>query len=205
MLPSLSLGLVIIHCARLSSTSGISPWDSLYVLVLVQRGGNSVSGQTIPQQYKHPPTGPMSRTSVATASGSSSSFHATLCDALKRYRDKTKNDLVVHPLIANLQKCKLPTDIPVVLDKMYHIKEYIRSRGGDNTLEQWLNTTFTVIASFSDALGEGVGLVNLHKSCHQSSALKYLFFQVFPPAKVIFAGIGVLLIASIFVASCLLS
>jgi hypothetical protein len=144
----------------------------------------------------------MSRSSFATASGSSSTFHTIFCDALKRYRDKTKNDLVLHPLIANLQNCKLPSDIPAILDKKYNVKEYIQSRSSDTTSEQWLNATFTVVASFSNALGEGVGLVNLHKLCHKSSAFKYLFYQVFPPAKVIFAGIGVLLIVSILVSSC---
>ncbi|KAI0248526.1 hypothetical protein BJV78DRAFT_789652 [Lactifluus subvellereus] len=123
------------------------------------------------------PTGPMSRTSLAAASGSSSSFHTIFCDALKKYRDKTKNDLVLHPLIADLQNCNLPSEIPAVLDKKYNVQEYIQSQSGDNTSEQWLNATFTVVASFSAALGEGLGLV-------------------FPPAKVIFAGIGVLLIAA---------
>ncbi|KAI0255515.1 hypothetical protein BJV78DRAFT_1350372 [Lactifluus subvellereus] len=43
--------------------------------------------------------------------------------------------------------------------------------------KQWLNATLTVLCAFSAALGEGVGLV-------------------FSPAKVIFAGVGVLLIAA---------
>ena len=144
----------------------------------------------------------MSPISLPTSSGPSSTFHRIFCDALRKYHDKTKNDLVVHPLIADLQNCKLPSDILAVLDKKYKVQEYIRSRSGDKTPEKWLNATFTVIASFSDAIGEGVGLVNLQKLCHKSSVLKPLLLQIFPPAKVVFAGIGLLLIVSIFVASC---
>jgi hypothetical protein len=94
-----------------------------------------------------------------TPSASSSSFHSIFCDALKRYREKTKNDLPVHPLAADLQNCQLPADILHILDKKYNVQAFIQSRSGDRTSEQWLNATFTVLASFSAAIGEAVALV----------------------------------------------
>jgi hypothetical protein len=91
----------------------------------------------------------------------SSSFNTTFCDALKRYRDKTKNDLALHPLTADLQNCKLPADILTILDRKYNVQAFIQSNSGDRTSQQSLNATFTVLASFSSAIGEGVGLVRL--------------------------------------------
>ena len=96
-----------------------------------------------------------------TPSDSSASFHSTFCDALKRYREKTKNDLPLHPLTADLQNCKRPCDILDILEKKYNVQALIQSHSGDRTSEQWLNATFTVLASFSSAISEGVALVCL--------------------------------------------
>ncbi|KAI9433551.1 hypothetical protein H4582DRAFT_987135, partial [Lactarius indigo] len=54
---------------------------------------------------------------------------------------------------------------------------HVSSRRDDERLTKWLNPTVNVLYAFSATLGEGVGLV-------------------FSPARVIFAGIGVLLLAS---------
>jgi hypothetical protein len=96
-----------------------------------------------------------------TSPGFSASFHSTFCDALKRYREKTKNDLALHPLTADLQNCKLPADILDILEKKYNVQAFIESHSGARTSQQWLNATFTVLASFSAAIGGGVGLVYL--------------------------------------------
>jgi hypothetical protein len=96
-----------------------------------------------------------------TPSGFSASFHATFCDALKRYCEMTKNDLAFHTLTADLQHCKLPSDILDILDKKYNVQAFIQSHSGDRTSEQWLNATFTVLASFSASIGEGIALVYL--------------------------------------------
>ena len=137
---------------------------------------------------------------------SSSSFHTAFCDALKSYRDRTKNDLALHPLTADLQNCKLPADILAILDRKYNVQAFIQSHSGDRTSQQSLNATFTVLASFSAAIGEGVGLVYLQLkmlACEPPFLNSLLVcLQVFPPAKAIFAGIGVLLIVSTFVRSC---
>ncbi|KAI0255523.1 hypothetical protein BJV78DRAFT_680818 [Lactifluus subvellereus] len=108
---------------------------------------------------------------------SSSNFRSIFDAALKDYQKKTKNDLLAHQLTAELKSCESATAILAVLNKKYHVQHFIRSQTDRDSSKQWLNATLTVLCAFSAALGEGVGLV-------------------FSPAKVIFAGVGVLLIAA---------
>ncbi|KAH9009821.1 hypothetical protein EDB84DRAFT_1570969 [Lactarius hengduanensis] len=110
-----------------------------------------------------------------STSTSSSNFQFIFNAALKAYEKKTKKDLLAHPLAAQLQACNSPADILVVLQDK--VKELDQSRSADERLSRWLNPTIDVLYAFSATLGEGVGLV-------------------FSPAKVIFAGAGVLLLVS---------
>ncbi|KAI9447142.1 hypothetical protein BJY52DRAFT_1228448 [Lactarius psammicola] len=103
-------------------------------------------------------------------------FQAIFNAALKSYQKQTKNDLIVHPLASQLQSCNSTSAILVVLQDQ--VRQFDRARSGDERLSKWLNPTVNVLYAFSATLGEGVGLV-------------------FSPAKVIFAGIGVFLLASI--------
>ncbi|KAH8976898.1 hypothetical protein EDB92DRAFT_1021904 [Lactarius akahatsu] len=105
----------------------------------------------------------------------SSNFQAVFCASLETYKRKTKKDLLAHPLMGQLQTCSSPTDILAILRTQ--VQEFEESTSGDDTLTKWLNPTVNVLYAFSAALGEGVGLV-------------------FSPAKVIFAGAGVLLLAA---------
>ncbi|KAH9010035.1 hypothetical protein EDB84DRAFT_1280103 [Lactarius hengduanensis] len=77
--------------------------------------------------------------------------------------------------MAQLQTCNSPTDILAVLRTQ--VQRFEQSMSSDEKLTKWLNPTVNVLYAFSAALGEGVGLV-------------------FSPAKVIFAGAGVLLLAA---------
>ncbi|KAH8997859.1 hypothetical protein EDB86DRAFT_3076393 [Lactarius hatsudake] len=95
--------------------------------------------------------------------------------SIKEYEKKTKKDLLLHPLMAQLQTCNTPTDILAVLHTQ--VQQFEQSTSSDNKFTNWLNPTVNVLYAFSAALGEGVGLV-------------------FSPAKVIFAGAGVLLLAA---------
>ncbi|KAH9012678.1 hypothetical protein EDB84DRAFT_1680644 [Lactarius hengduanensis] len=110
-----------------------------------------------------------------STSTSSSNFQSIFNAALKAYEKKTKKDLLAHPLAAQLQSCNSPADILVVLQDK--VKEFDESRSADERLSRWLNPTIEVLYAFSATLGEGVGLI-------------------FSPAKVIFAGAGVLLLAA---------
>ncbi|KAH8986862.1 hypothetical protein EDB92DRAFT_1219196 [Lactarius akahatsu] len=106
---------------------------------------------------------------------SSSNFQTIFYTSIKEYEKKTKKDLLVHPLMVQLQTCNSPTDILAILHTQ--VEQFEQSTSGDDKLTKWLDPTVNVLYAFSAALGEGVGLV-------------------FSPAKVIFAGAGVLLLAA---------
>lgn len=122
---------------------------------------------------------------------SSSNFQLILNNALKAYQKLTKRDLLTHPLASSLQACDSPTAILVVLQQ--HVQGLDQSRSGDDRWTKWLDPTVKVVYVFSSTLEERVGLVSLStRSCVY--ALSYTdVWQVLPPAKVILAGVGVLL------------
>ncbi|KAI0275599.1 hypothetical protein BGY98DRAFT_935673 [Russula aff. rugulosa BPL654] len=108
-------------------------------------------------------------------STSSSNFQEFFNNALKAYERRTKKDLLAHPLATQLQSCNSPSSILSVLQQQ--VQELNQSQSSDERLTKWLDPTVKVLYTFSGTLGEGVSLV-------------------FSPAKAIFAGIGVLLLAA---------
>ncbi|KAH9037518.1 hypothetical protein EDB85DRAFT_609966 [Lactarius pseudohatsudake] len=104
-----------------------------------------------------------------------SNFDSIFRTAFKAYKKRTGHDITSHPLAAQLKTCDSPDAILAVLAAQ--VDEFDQSRRDDERLTKWLNPTVNILYAFSATLGEGVGLV-------------------FSPAKVIFAGIGVLLLAS---------
>ncbi|KAF8466795.1 hypothetical protein DFH94DRAFT_302190 [Russula ochroleuca] len=84
-------------------------------------------------------------------------------------------DLLSHPLAAQLQACNSPGDILAVLHQQ--VQGLDQSRSPDDRWTKWLDPTVNVLYTLSETLGEGVSLV-------------------FSPGKVIFAGVGVLLLAA---------
>jgi hypothetical protein len=112
----------------------------------------------------------MSQAPLTTPSGTSSNFQAIFGTALKRYREKTKNDLITHPLTAQLQICESPSAVLDVLNNQYNVQEFIQSQSDDTRSKQWLNATITVLCAFSAALGQGVSLVSLQRTrCQEST------------------------------------
>ncbi|KAI9436476.1 hypothetical protein H4582DRAFT_2130027 [Lactarius indigo] len=109
------------------------------------------------------------------ASSSHSNFQSIFHASLKSYERRTKKDLLSHPLATRLNSCDSPAAILAVLQDQ--VQEFEQSRSVDERLTKWLDPTVNVLYAFSATLGEGVGLV-------------------FSPAKVIFAGAGVLLLAA---------
>ncbi|KAH8984864.1 hypothetical protein EDB92DRAFT_1465366 [Lactarius akahatsu] len=83
-----------------------------------------------------------------------------------------KKDLIAHPPASQLQSCDSTSAILVVLQ--HQVQEFDQAHSGDERLTKWLIPTVNVLYAFSAAVSEGVGMVP-------------------SPAKVIFAGIGVLL------------
>ncbi|KAH9070974.1 hypothetical protein EDB83DRAFT_2313709 [Lactarius deliciosus] len=102
-------------------------------------------------------------------------FQVIFGAALNAYKKQTKQDLATHPLSAQLQACNSPSAILNILHEQ--VDQFNRSRSGDERLNKWLNPTVNVLYAFSEVLGEGIGLV-------------------LSPAKLVFAGVGVLLLAA---------
>ena len=147
----------------------------------------------------------MSHTHPTASSSSSkaSSFQLIIVNALDTYKKRTKKDLLAHPLVIELQSCNSPTAILAVLQQQHQGID--RSRRSDERWTRWLDPTVNVLYSLSGTLGEGVGLVRFRScTCPRSCTLIFIW-QVFSPAKVIFAGVGVLLsvcIPSSLITSC---
>jgi len=93
-----------------------------------------------------------------TASASSSRFESIFNSALDAYKIRTKQDLPSHPLLPALQSCDSADAIITVLREQ--IPAFSQSQSSDDRLSTWLVPTVNVLYAFSDALGEGVGLVN---------------------------------------------
>ncbi|KAI9436032.1 hypothetical protein H4582DRAFT_2130269 [Lactarius indigo] len=117
----------------------------------------------------------MPQAPVATPSESSLTSIERIFDAaLKSYKKKTKNDLKNHDLFKQLETCNSPDAILAV----FQTTQFDPSRtASDDRLKKWLVPTINVLCTFSGTLSEGVGLV-------------------FPPAKLVFTGVGVLLLAA---------
>ncbi|KAH9177933.1 hypothetical protein EDB89DRAFT_2239684 [Lactarius sanguifluus] len=105
----------------------------------------------------------------------SSDFRSILDAALSEYKKKTGKELLDHPLATELRQCD---SVDVILAIFQGQAEAFQQfRDGDQMLMKWISPMVDVLFTFSGTLSEGVALA-------------------FPPAKVIFVGIGVLLAAA---------
>ncbi|KAH9958860.1 hypothetical protein BC827DRAFT_1303029 [Russula dissimulans] len=115
--------------------------------------------------------------SPPTPSTSRSNLDSLFNSAFRAYKKKTGKDITSHPLAAELDACDSPDAILAVLRRQSPALGQSQNDDERSSGTKWLIPTINVLHSFSGALGEGVGLA-------------------FSPAKVIFAGIGVLLLAA---------
>jgi hypothetical protein len=97
---------------------------------------------------------------IATAA-SSSNFQLIISNALDKYKKRTKNDLLTHPLAVQLQSCDSPSAILAVLQQQ--VQELDQSRSADERWSRWLDPTVNVLYALSATIGAGVGLVCLHE------------------------------------------
>ena len=117
----------------------------------------------------------------------SSNFKSMFDAALIQYKNKTGEDLQAIWLASELQSCEtVDSVLDILRDQASHL-----DRSGDRKLMDWIDPLVHVLSSFSDALGDGVSLVCIINIYFKS--ILTLLAQAFPPAKVIFTGIGVLL------------
>ncbi|KAH8986442.1 hypothetical protein EDB92DRAFT_2105273 [Lactarius akahatsu] len=108
-------------------------------------------------------------------SSPTSNFQSILDKALIEYKTKTRKDLITHPLANQIKTCDSPGAILAVLQGKAN--ELKRSQSSDDRLTKWLTPTVNILTAFSSTLGEGVS-------------------TVFPPSKIIFSAIGILLVAA---------
>jgi len=96
-------------------------------------------------------------------------------DALKVYKKKTGKDLRSHPLLSKLENCDSPEAVLIALREQ--IPGFDEAGSSDDKYTKWLDPTVNVLFAFSSTIGAGVSLA-------------------YPPAGVIFSGIGVLVSAA---------
>ncbi|KAH9024693.1 hypothetical protein EDB85DRAFT_2292506 [Lactarius pseudohatsudake] len=113
--------------------------------------------------------------SPQASSSSTPNFQPIFERALEEYKKKTGKDLTAHPLAAEIKCCDSPDAILTVLKGK--ADELNETRSGDERLTKWLSPTVNILNALSATLGEGAG-------------------SVFPPTKIIFSGIGILLVAA---------
>ena len=94
----------------------------------------------------------------STAS-SSPNFQLVINNALDKYKKRTKNDLLAHPLAAQLQSCDSPSAILVILQQQ--VQGLDQSRSSDEQWSRWLDPTINILYALNSTLGAGVGLVCL--------------------------------------------
>ena len=72
-------------------------------------------------------------------------------NALEVYKKRTRNDLLSHPLAAQLEACTSPSDILAVLQQQVQGPDQPRS--GDEQWTKWLDPIANVLFAFSARLG----------------------------------------------------
>ncbi|KAH9031927.1 hypothetical protein EDB85DRAFT_2275272, partial [Lactarius pseudohatsudake] len=100
----------------------------------------------------------------------------SILDSLTEYKKKTGKELLDHPLATEVQRCDSVDAILAIFQGQ--AKAFQQFRDGDQRLMKWIGPVVDALFTFSATLSEGVALAP------------------FPPAKVIFLGIGVLLVAA---------
>jgi hypothetical protein len=118
--------------------------------------------------------------------------------ALESYKRKTKKDLASHPLLPSLENCDSVEAILSVLREQ--IATFDQSQNKDDEILKWAIPTVKVLHAISDTLGQVAGLVIISTLRCAGTSILIFTFQAFPPANIIFAGIGVLLSVSVLMA-----
>ena len=131
---------------------------------------------------------------ILSTSNSHSSFASFLNAALETYKRRTKTDLAAHSLLSSIESCDSPEAILSFLREQ--IPTSSRSRNIDDGLTKWVSPTVNVMYAFSATVGQGVGLVTIRYFLVENFCSN-IYFQAFPPANAIFAGIGVLLMVGV--------
>ena len=146
--------LGMLYSTVLRPRGSVAPTDTSPLPYLLRTRHYSVLSlheQTAPSSMSH------AHPTVSSSSSSSSNFQLIINNALDIYKKRTKNDLLAHPLAAQLQSCDSPSAILAILHQQVQELDY--SQSGDERWSRWLEPTVNVLYALSSSLGEGVGLV----------------------------------------------
>ena len=102
---------------------------------------------------------------ASSASTSQSNFASIFNAALESYKRKTKEDLPSHPLFTSLQSCNSPEAVLSILREQVPLSSQSQNR--DEGLTKWVTPTVNVLSSFSDTVGQGIGLVSVKILRHE--------------------------------------
>ena len=130
-------------------------------------------------------------TSSRTTYPSTSNFAAIFDTASREYKSLTKKDLATHPLAAAIEVHNSPDSILNVFRKQ--ASAFDKFREGDDNLMECLAPIVNILFTFSETLGEGVGLVSLHSVQYITVLLRVLRRlphprRRFSPESVSFSG-----------------
>ena len=89
-----------------------------------------------------------------STTSSSPNFQLIFTNALDAYKKCTKNDLLRHPLVVQLENCTSSSAVLGIIRRQVQ-----GLQGDDDRLTRLLDPTVRVLQVFSDTLGEGVSLV----------------------------------------------
>ena len=91
-------------------------------------------------------------------------FTAIFDAASQEYKTLTKKDLATHPFAAAIEDHNSPDPILNVFRNQ--ARAFDAFRKGDDKLMAFLTPIVNILFTFSETLGEGVGLVSLHSVQH---------------------------------------
>ena len=117
-------------------------------------------------------------------------FQALFESALQAYESKTGITLDQHPLAVDLQDCHSIDDITTLLQGRTQAFSDFRER--DRMLKA-IKATVTILTPLSDAASLAVGLVRQKALIACSTSLTLFQRSLFPPAKAVHTGLGILL------------
>ena len=106
-----------------------------------------------------------------STSTAQSNFVSIFNAALESYKRKTKKDLASHPLLPDLQACDSPEAVLAVLREQ--VPAFNQSQNSDDGLTKWVTPTVNVLCSFSETIGQGVGLVSSKIFRHKEFPLTF--------------------------------
>ncbi|KAF8259503.1 hypothetical protein EI94DRAFT_1813245 [Lactarius quietus] len=119
-------------------------------------------------------------------------FQQIFNEALEQYKKKTGKVITTQPLAEEINRCGFPDDVLTVLQGKAN--ELNQSQSVDQRLTRWLTLTVNVLNALSVTVGPGVGTVSSIMQLHHANMFPNDKFRYFPPTKIIFSGINILLV-----------